>query len=184
MQGSFSWVARFATRRNYKREIHLFHDFPPIISAHCPLYSIRRVQTLKIKIVSLLSLVVFVLITFELSLHSWVSVSNILVSHTLLIRKENQDGSPIYFQGHSPNPHKIFEAGNQRGGQIFLLLGAIVWPQSLLCPGTAWCYFCHRVFLRCHALSLPSTFVQVDTLQTIFNLKNKFFSLGHHLEKT
>lgn len=134
---------------------------------------------------------VFVLVTFELSLCTAGTLFPISLFLTLLlIRKENKNGSPIHFQGHSPQPHKIFEAGNQQDGQIFLLSSTILRVIFCLTTKPAPPRHCLMLFLpQCvpqmpFSLFLPSTVVQEYTLQTKINIKNKFFSLGHHLEKT
>lgn len=141
---SLEWVARFGTRRNYKRETHLLYDFPPIISVHCPLYSTRRVQTLKIKTSSLLSLVVFVLVTFELSLCTAGSLFPISLFLTLLlIRKENQEWQSHLFPRPFPlTPTKYLKLEINEVAESFSSWApysesSSVWPQSLLRPGTA-----------------------------------------------
>lgn len=182
---AFSWVidSRFGTRRKYKRATHSFYYFSPIISACSLLYDTRRVQTPEIKVSSLLRLVFFVLIMFELLLCTAGALFPISFFPTFhIIRKEIQE-----WQSHLlPRPFspQIFEARSQKrcphlsplechAGVIFCLT-----TKPAVGPKTACLLFLLLVFLRCYSLSLLPTVVQEGTLKTKFNLKTKFFSLG------
>lgn len=138
-------------------------------------------QTLKIKISSRLSLVVFVLITFELSLCTAGSLFPISLFLTLLlIRKENQEWqSHLFPRPFPPNPTKslkteINEVAESFSSWVSYSVSSSVWPQSLLCPGTTWCYFCQSVFLRCHSLFPLHLFKTTLSKQNLISKTSSF----------
>lgn len=179
--------SRFGTRRNYKRGTHSCDYFSSIIAACSLLYDAGSVQTPEIKTSSLLHLLFFVLIMFELSLCTAGSLFLISFFHTLhIIRKENQE-----WQFHLlPRPFspKIFKAGSQKRcphlpclSTTLSITPRLTTKLTLALQGLPACYFCHSVFLRCYSIPpLPTT---VHGTLSNQNTISKFFSLGLHLEK-